>query len=63
MNQEGECSASDGNGQQHVSPCRLMKDPGFPSGFRSSQPFRTVHFGIDVSIFITSNCKISLQMS
>uniref|UniRef100_A0A1I7W1X4 Translation initiation factor eIF2B subunit delta n=1 Tax=Loa loa TaxID=7209 RepID=A0A1I7W1X4_LOALO len=46
VNRERECPTSDGTGQQRVSPFKLMKDPGFPSGFRSSQPFRAVHFDL-----------------
>ncbi|EJW86101.1 initiation factor 2 subunit family protein, partial [Wuchereria bancrofti] len=44
-NRKKECS-SDVTGQQHVSPFKLIKDPGLPSGFRSSQPFRAVHFDL-----------------
>ncbi|KAL3990238.1 Initiation factor 2 subunit family protein [Acanthocheilonema viteae] len=47
MNQERECSTSDGSGQQRINnPFRLVKDSGLLSGFRSSQPFRTVHFDL-----------------
>ncbi|VDK61263.1 unnamed protein product [Onchocerca ochengi] len=46
VNQENKCSLSDGAAQQHVTPSKLMKDPGLPSGFRSSQPFRAVHFDL-----------------
>lgn len=62
VNQENKCSLSDGAAQQHVTPSKLMKDPGLPSGFRSSQPFRAVHFGIDVSVFIVSSCKIGFYI-
>ncbi|KAK6112511.1 Initiation factor 2 subunit family protein [Brugia pahangi] len=48
VNRKKECS-SDATGQQHVSPFKFMKDPGVPSGFRSSQPFKAVHFGIDLT--------------
>lgn len=51
VNREKECSTSSGTGQQCVGPSKLMKDPGLPSGFRSSQPFRAVHFGIDISFY------------
>ncbi|MCP9262998.1 Translation initiation factor eIF-2B subunit delta [Dirofilaria immitis] len=55
---KNECSMSDNPGQQRVKPFKFMKDPGFPSGFESLQPFRTVHFGTDILVFIMLSCKI-----
>ncbi|VDP14642.1 unnamed protein product [Onchocerca flexuosa] len=46
VNQENKCLMSDSTAQQHVTPSKLVKDPGLPSGFRSSQPFRAVHFDL-----------------
>uniref|UniRef100_A0A915Q7J9 Translation initiation factor eIF2B subunit delta n=1 Tax=Setaria digitata TaxID=48799 RepID=A0A915Q7J9_9BILA len=41
-----KCPASDVVGQQDVNSFKPMRDPGLPSGFRSSQPFKTVHFDL-----------------
>uniref|UniRef100_A0A0R3S068 Translation initiation factor eIF2B subunit delta n=1 Tax=Elaeophora elaphi TaxID=1147741 RepID=A0A0R3S068_9BILA len=59
VNEERECSSSGGTEQKRTNPFRLMKDPGLPSAFRSSQPFKAVHFGTDISVFILPNCRIN----
>ncbi|CAG9534120.1 unnamed protein product [Cercopithifilaria johnstoni] len=46
VNQEKRCSTLDGNEQQRINPFKLVKDPELPNSFRSSQPFRTVHFDL-----------------
>lgn len=46
VNWERKCSPSNITDQQCNPLCKTMKDPGLPSGFRSSQPFRVVHFDV-----------------